>query len=185
MNTLFFTAKHRAFSRTVVMSGIMGFAFAGCAMQGSSMGKGASEKSAMMQAYQSYVDGWNSRTPAKVMSPMSPQATYTSPGAGEKLPPREFNGYLQAFFGGVPDFHVDIVKSGPIDSDTLADEWVVTGTWTKPFVAGPLAGLAPTGKSFRLPGVGFHDFRDGKIVSTVHYYDNLSLLTQLGVIQPK
>lgn len=185
MNMQAISAMRRMFSRTVVMSGVMGFALAGCAMQGSSTGKGASGESAMLQAYQRYVDGWNSRTPAKVMSPMSADATYTSPGAGEKLSPQQFNGYLQAFFGGVPDFHVDIVKSGPVDSDTLADEWVVTGTWTKPFVAGPLAGLAPTGKSFRLPGVGFHDFKDGKIVSTIHYYDNLSLLTQLGVIQPK
>lgn len=185
MNTLFSAASHINLSRTVVMSGVMSVALAGCAMQGSSTARSPSNEAAMMQAYQNYVDGWNSRTPAKVMSPMSPEATYTSPGAGEKLPPREFNGYLQAFFGGVPDFHVDIVKSGPIDSDTLADEWVVTGTWTKPFVAGPLAGLAPTGKSFRLPGSGFHEFKDGKIVSTMHYYDNLSLLTQLGVIQPK
>jgi predicted ester cyclase len=71
-----------------------------------------------------------------------------------------------------------------VDEDTLAEQWVITGTWKKPFPAGPLAGVPPTGKAFSVPGASFLEWSDGKIQSSVHYYDQMALLTQIGVIPP-
>ena len=85
----------------------------------------------------------------------------------------------------VPDCRVEVVSVASVNDHVLAEQWVFKGTWTKPFPGGPLAGVQPSGKSFVLPGSSFIEIRDGKIVSDTVYFDNLSFLTQIGVIQPK
>ena len=54
--------------------------------------------------------------------------------------------------------------------------------WQGDFPGGPLAGKPASGKSFVLPGSGFVEIRDGKIVRATHYFDQLAFLTQIGAI---
>lgn len=91
---------------------------------------------------------------------------------------------MGGLFTAIPDFKVKVVSADPVDEDTLAEQWVITGTWTKPFPGGPLAGKKPTGKSFTVPGAEFQEWSDGTIESVNAYYDQMALLSQIGVIPP-
>lgn len=152
--------------------------------QGGKAGPG--DSAAKMKTFKSFKAAWNERDIKGIVESMDSNAKFTGPGAGENLNKEQFTNYLKTLFGAVPDFHVvSIPTAKMIDENTLAEEWVVAGTWTQPFAAGPLAGMPPTGKSFTLPGAGFIDFKGDKMTSVVHYFDNLSLLTQIGAIQEK
>jgi hypothetical protein len=59
---------------------------------------------------------------------------------------------LQGLFTAIPNFHVKVVSAGASGDNTLAVQWVITGTWKKPFPSSSLAGKKPTGKSFDVPG---------------------------------
>lgn len=163
----------------------MTLAIPGCATQESDTKTNASDKSAMMKTFGQYKYAWSRRDPAGVVNAMHPSGTFTSPAAGKKLSPEAFAGYMQVLFGAVPDFQAEVKQVGTLDENTLAEEWVVKGTWTQPFAAGPLAGLAPTGKSFVLPGSTIIGFKDGKMASQVQYFDNMSLVTQIGAVPTK
>lgn len=153
----------------------------GCASQGSS-GPGAD---ANMQTFNQYVDGWRQRSGEAIAKSMSSTGTYSAPGVGDNLDQKSFIGYTQALFTAIPDFTVKEAEAYVVDGNTIGEKWVVTGTWTGPWSAGPLAGMQPTGKSFVLPGSAFIDFKDGKIDKVVQYYDNLTLFTQIGAINSK
>lgn len=155
---------------------------AGCANMGGGSSGGSS---AFKQTHNQFIEGWNKRDAKMIAGVMHPDATFTSPNAGGTLNQQQFAGYLQTLFAAVPDFTVKKTEAGMTDKDSMVEQWVVAGTWTQPFPQGPLAGVPPTGKSFVLPGSNFIEWRDGKMASVVQYFDNMSLLTQLGVIGQK
>jgi steroid delta-isomerase-like uncharacterized protein len=160
-------------------------AVTGCATQRSSGAMEPPGQAKMLQSYNAFKDAWNMRDPAAVASFFHENGTYMSPAVGEPVSGPAFTAYLQSLFTGAPDFRVEGVSVGQLDDNRLADQWVASGTWTQPFTHGPLAGLPPTGKSFRFPGSGFLTYKDGKLESVVHYFDNLAFLTQIGVVPSK
>lgn len=137
----------------------------------------------MMQAFEQYKNAWNSHDLEALAAYYGKGATYTDPGAGKVSGPAIIQ-TIGGLFTAFPDFKVKVVSADPVDADTLAEQWVVTGTWKKPFPGGPLAGAKPSGKSFTVPGASFLEWNDGKIESSIQYYDQMSLLTQIGVIPP-
>ena len=66
--------------------------------------------------------------------------------------------------------------------DTFADEWSMAGTHTGPLTLPDGSTLPPTGRRVEVKGMEFVRIRDGKIVVDNLYYDNLALLSQLGLI---
>ena len=135
------------------------------------------------QMYAEIISAWNARDANKLAGLYAASGSvFTSPNAGENADPARFKAYLQAFFTAVPDFKLEMKQSAPISPNYLVDEWVVSGTWSHAFPGGPLVGVPATGKKFVLNGSSFHQLKDGKLVSTVQYYDNMSFLTQIGAI---
>jgi len=81
----------------------------------------------------------------------------------------------------LPDVHFSFgafVEQG----DAFADEWTFVGTHTGPFQLPDGTELPPTGKRVEVKGMEFVRVRDGKIVVDNLYYDNLAVLTQLGLV---
>ena len=64
--------------------------------------------------------------------------------------------------------------------DTVIVEGRFTGTNTGP-LAGPEGPLAPSGRKVDLPFADFSRLSGGKIVDYRTYYDQVALLTQLGL----
>jgi steroid delta-isomerase-like uncharacterized protein len=102
------------------------------------------------------------------------------PGMGRVHGRERFREYLETFKRAMPDARAlidQIVESG----ETVAVEGRFTGTHT-----GPLAtddgDVEPTGATVDLRFTDVSRVRDGKIVAYHTYYDQLGLLTQLGLI---
>jgi steroid delta-isomerase-like uncharacterized protein len=102
------------------------------------------------------------------------------PGMGRVRGRDRFRQYLETFKRAMPDARA-IVEQSVESGETVAVERRFTGTHT-----GPLAtedgDVAPTGAAVDLRFADVSRVRDGKIVAYHTYYDQLGLLTQLGLM---
>jgi len=160
-------------------------ALAGCVAPGPSSATRTEGDGATMAAYAGYKAAWQRQDVAAIVDYYQPGATLDNPAAGGAVSGPALVAWLQGLFAAIPDFKVEVVSAYPLRDHRVADQWVIRGTWTKPFPGGPLAGAQPSGKSFRVPGSSFYEWKDGKIVSGVQYFDQMAFLTQIGVIGGK
>lgn len=68
------------------------------------------------------------------------------------------------------------------DENHFADEFVFAGTHTGPLLMPDGSQLPATGRRIEITGMEMVLVRDGKMVVDNLYYDNVSLLIQLGLI---
>jgi predicted ester cyclase len=75
-----------------------------------------------------------------------------------------------------PDTHIEL---GEViaEGDLVAGAWTATGTHK-----GDLMGIAPTGRSITVTGIGIDRISGGQIVESWANYDALGMLVQLGAI---
>jgi carboxymethylenebutenolidase len=79
-----------------------------------------------------------------------------------------------------PDFELVLI-SRTIGTDQLVDEVVAKFTHTIQ-MDWMLPSVAPTGKQVEMPGVVIIQFRDGKIAHLHLYWDQASVLVQIGLL---
>lgn len=101
-------------------------------------------------------------------------------------PAGEFNGrqaiveYWQVIFRAFPDMQVrDDLKADA--GDSAMNEWTVGGTHSGPWET-PDGTVPATGKRVTFRGCDIVAVRDGRIYDHRGYYDQLSLMTQLGLV---
>lgn len=82
---------------------------------------------------------------------------------------------MAEFFQGFPDSY-SIIENIIADEDWAAWEWNGGGTFT-----GEFYGSAPTGKSYKLRGCGFFQFKDSKIFYQRGYWDKQTWFSQIGL----
>ena len=73
-----------------------------------------------------------------------------------------------------PDLNIT-VEELIVKDDRIVWRWIITGTNT-----GPIGDLPPTGKKARIEGVGILRVVDGKIVERLPYWNEATMLRQLG-----
>ncbi len=158
---------------------------AGCATSGGAMPVAETQSNpGIVMIHQASTDAWNRHDAVAVANTFSETGTYQSPQTNKPISGVYFKELLQNIFTAIPDWHVEVVSVSVLSETTLVEQWVATGTWTKPFARGPLAGIAPTGKSFKIAGAEFVEIQGGKIQSEVLYFDQLSLRQQMGITAP-
>jgi len=81
-----------------------------------------------------------------------------------------------------PDTELTLI-SRTIGTDQLVDEMVAKFTHTV-WMEWILPGVAPTGKRVEVPVVAIIQFRDGKIAHEHIYWDQASVLVQVGLLDP-
>jgi predicted ester cyclase len=86
---------------------------------------------------------------------------------------KEFHRQLCAAF---PDMRIDI-KFTVVQGDRVVQHCTVEGTHT-----GPLFGMPPTERKFKISGTGIARYENGKFVEVWDQYDFLNLYGQLGAI---
>jgi carboxymethylenebutenolidase len=94
---------------------------------------------------------------------------------------REF--YAKRFIPQMPPDTEVIPVSRTIGTDQLVDEMIFKFTHTVR-MDWMLPGVAPTGKRVEIPLVAIVRFRDNKLAHEHIYWDQASLLVQLGLIDP-
>ena len=125
-------------------------------------------------------ESWNKRDFAGLVSNAVKGLIYTDHGRAITLNTRDkfrewTEGWGKAFSDG------RITNSQYIDAgDIVVAQYTVEGT-----NEGPLGSLKPTGRKMSLAFCEiFHFDKEGRMVSGGCYYDQYTLLTQLGHIQP-
>lgn len=110
----------------------------------------------------------------------APDAVVTTPDEGEIKGREDLVEYLRKFIVAIPDFTWEAMAQYEC-GDTAVDEGWVVGTNTGP-VPTPGGGTLPaTGRAVRVRSVDIATVRDGQIVRHNFYFDQLDLLTQLGL----
>ena len=104
----------------------------------------------------------------------------TDPGMGTVHGLAPFREYLATLKRAMPDARA-VVEQMRETGDAVIVEGRFVGTHTGP-LAGPDGDVEPTGASVDLRFADVSSVRDGKIVSYHTYYDQLGLLTQLGLM---
>jgi carboxymethylenebutenolidase len=89
--------------------------------------------------------------------------------------------YADVFIPSWPDDTEVAEVSRTVSGGRVIDEMVIRGTHDRVMMFN-LPGVEPTGRRFELPHVAVVDFRDGKIAAERIYWDQASLLVQLGLV---
>jgi carboxymethylenebutenolidase len=100
-------------------------------------------------------------------------------GGSGKAALREF--YSKDFIPSMPPDTTLTPVSRTVGSDQLVDEMIFSFTHTQemPWM---LPGVAPTGKRVEIPLVAIVRFRDGKLAHEHIYWDQASVLKQIGLL---
>lgn len=89
--------------------------------------------------------------------------------------------YTNHFVNRLPDDAKLVRISRTVSKDHVIDELIVSFTHDK-IIDFMLPGVPPTGKHVELPHVVVMKFRDGKIAHEHIYWDQASLLVQIGLL---
>jgi steroid delta-isomerase-like uncharacterized protein len=87
---------------------------------------------------------------------------------------------VQRWKRAFPDLKATFIN-GFVSGDKAVVEVMWEGTHTGPF-DGPLGAIAPTNQRGRVNGVLVMTLKDGKIAESRHYFDLLTVLSQIGVV---
>ena len=115
-----------------------------------------------------------------VLSVFADDLETTDPGMGTVHGHGPVREYIETLKRAVPDARA-VIGGMYAAGDVVVVEGRFAGTFTGP-LAGPDGDIQPTGATVDLPFADVSRTRDGKIVSYHTYYDQLGLLTQLGVM---
>ena len=127
------------------------------------------------------VDAFNVADWERSRQPLTPNTVYNEVGTQRSLKgPDEIIGALQGWKEAMPDVKGTItncIASG--NTVTMEVSW--TGTQTGPLV-GASGTIPPSGKSMTTPSGWILEFDGDKIKESRHYFDMVTLLSQLGAM---
>ena len=89
-------------------------------------------------------------------------------------------GYNQRFVTAFPDIHFEVLQV-LAEGDYVLIQWRASGTHAERLVTMTGQTIPPTRRSMTVSGAALAEVRDGKIVREWTYWDQLSLLAQLGI----
>ena len=92
--------------------------------------------------------------------------------------------YKYHFIGGNPDDTRLVPISRTVGKDQIVDEMLFTFTHTRE-IDWMLPGIPPTGKKVEVPLVAIVRFQDGKVAHEHIYWDQASVLVQIGKLGAK
>ena len=135
------------------------------------------DEKAMMDKINTFVSEFLNKKDASVLGNLLAE-DYVKTVSDEKVATgsKELVENMNAIFTGFPDFKITILHKSSFWENNVVLHWQLTGTNT-----GEFNGIPATGKKVKVTGmshVGFN--KEGKIAMEDVYYDNLSLMTQIG-----
>jgi steroid delta-isomerase-like uncharacterized protein len=136
-----------------------------------------------LEAVRAYFRAWAARDAAGVLATLAEGATYEDPTTQGPVSGAAFASHMAGLWTAFPDLAFEERSLGATGPGHACAEWTMTGT-----NAGSFAGLPPTGRSVRLPGVDVFTLREGAIRSVTGYFDTAAVPRQLGldvIVQPR
>jgi predicted ester cyclase len=104
------------------------------------------------------------------------------PGVSVPLDKTRSIGYHQRFVTALPNIHFEVLHV-LAEGDHVLIHWRANGTHAERLATMTGQTIPPTRRSMMVSGVGLAEVRVGKIVREWSYWDQLSLLAQLGITE--
>jgi len=134
------------------------------------------------QVAQTYLDAWNRRDPAAIVSTFADEGTYRDPATERALRGAAIGAYASELFTAFPDLSFEATDVRLVGDGVVVARWIMRGT-----NAGPFRGAPPTGRAVALPGLDVIVVQGDRVTAVEGYFDRLTTLKQLGlqvVVQP-
>ncbi|MFQ6012947.1 MAG: ester cyclase [Thermoplasmata archaeon] len=126
----------------------------------------------------------NAHDATKIGEHVAEDITYWEANLPEPINGREaVEAHFRANWEAFPDASIRVVNR-LVSGDSLAEEGEWTGTNTGPIQMGPDQTVPATGKQARGAYVAVVETSDDKISSMRIYYDSMTFLAQLGLVEP-
>jgi steroid delta-isomerase-like uncharacterized protein len=104
------------------------------------------------------------------------------PGVSVPLDKTRSVGYQQRFVTALPDIHFEVLHV-LAEGDHVLIHWRGSGTHAERLATVTGETIPPTRRTVSLSGAELSEVKDGKIVREWSYWDQLSLLAQLGITE--
>jgi predicted ester cyclase len=127
------------------------------------------------------IEALNTRNLSKWSQKLSEDYAGEYPGVPE-LNKTQSLGYNWRFVIAFPDTHFE-VHSVVAQGDQVFIHWTVSGTHSERLATVTGRTIPPTRRRAKVSGVVLTEVRDGEIVREHWYWDQLSLLDQLGIME--
>jgi len=127
-----------------------------------------------------YYDALNRRDWGTYESLIARDCLIVAPGGFEGRGVEAVKAFDRVWTDAASDFRIETLNQ-VATGGRVASENIAHGTQTG-VLRSPQGDLPPTGRTVRGPYVGMFEVRDGKIVSQTLYFDQISLMQQLGVM---
>jgi steroid delta-isomerase-like uncharacterized protein len=124
------------------------------------------------------IEAWNRRDWSAFRHFLHSGYRYTGPDGKEEAGPEAGLGIAQMYANAFPDGRLEVQNSFGAE-DTSVTEMIVSGTHQA-----DLKGIPATGKRIELRVANIVEIREGKVYREREYFDVMSMMTQLGVLQP-
>ena len=135
---------------------------------------------APLEAATEFTSRWNAGDLSGMAKMIDPDADIFIAPLGIPLPRNAYIAVGEMMFQGFSEMPMEIVRA--ID---MGDGWVVTELLITGTNDGPYMGMPATRRSIQLRGVSLQRYNaDGLITNLSSYYDNLTMLAQLGLFPP-
>ena len=130
------------------------------------------------QVAQEVVDAFNAHDANRIRALYADNASFAAPG-GVEGGADDAAGYNMSWLNAFPDATAN-VRSELIDGDWIVHELEFSGTHEQPLV-GPGGTIPATGKQVTARGIDAIRVSGGKIVEEHLYFDQIGILSQLGI----
>ena len=127
-----------------------------------------------------WTDAFNAHDEAGIRACYAEDATFTAPGGVTLEGAEPITGYAMTWLNGFPDAQIT-VHDEVIGEEWVAQRFTFAGTHTETLASAD-GDIPATGKSLSGRGASLTRFRDGKIVEDHLYYDQVDVMTQLGLM---
>ena len=129
---------------------------------------------------QTGADTWNSRDQEGFFATYADDCEITAPGFTGKGR-QGLADFWDAWQTGFSDNQVTL-RLVFAEGDNVVEESVFSGTNDGPLTGPDGSHIPATGRQVSAPFSGLHTVHDGRIISTRLYFDQLDMLTQLGLM---
>jgi steroid delta-isomerase-like uncharacterized protein len=130
----------------------------------------------------SIIEALNTRDLSVWSQHLAEDYTAEHPGVSVPLNKTTSIGYNQRFVTAFPDIHFEVLHV-LTEGDYVLIQWRASGTHTERLATLTGETIPPTRRSMTVSGAGLTEVRDGKIIRDWSYWDQLSLLAQLGITE--
>lgn len=143
----------------------------------------ADSASSLQAAIARYNDAWNAHDLDAIMSMHAPDMVFENHTAGESATGEEARGHIGSIFETWPDIHFDTRRLYVRDG-VVTQEWTATATHAKQMRRGEIV-VEPTGETVTWNGIDVIPFEGGLVKRKDVYSDSVSILRQVGLLDPR